>query len=123
MTRNKIFHYNPKLRQRARELRKNPTLAEKILWRKIRGKQLGYEFHRQVPISQFIVDFYCHEFSLAIEIDGSSHDSDHRRKKDLERQSVLESVGVSVLRFQDDDVIRQLDAVVTKISKWIEENA
>ncbi|NIX59063.1 MAG: DUF559 domain-containing protein, partial [candidate division Zixibacteria bacterium] len=64
MPRNIIIPYNPQLKDRARELRKNPTVAEKILWREIRRKQLGYEFHRQVPINQFIVDFYCHELFL-----------------------------------------------------------
>jgi len=71
---NKIIPYNPKLKELARELRKNSTLSEVLLWLKIKGKVMGVEFHRQVPIDNFIVDFYCHELMLAIEIEGSSHD-------------------------------------------------
>ena len=61
MPRNKIFPYNPKLKQFARELRKNSTLFEVLLRRQIKGQALGYEFYRLVPFDQFIVDFYCHE--------------------------------------------------------------
>jgi very-short-patch-repair endonuclease len=88
MPRNIIIPYNPQLKERARELRKNPTLAEKILWRELRKKQLGYEFHRQIPIDHFVVDFYCHELMLVIEVDGASHDSDDARAKDLDRQGL-----------------------------------
>lgn len=73
MSPNPIIPYKPELKELARELRKNPTYAEKILWQGIRRKQLGVEFHRQVPIDQFIVDFYCHEIKLAIEVNGISH--------------------------------------------------
>jgi len=60
---NKIIPYNPKLKELARELRKNSTLSEVLLWLKIKAKVMGVEFHRQVPIGNFIVDFYCHELS------------------------------------------------------------
>ena len=73
MPRNTIIPYNPKLKQFARDLRNNSTLSEVLLWRQIKGQTLKYEFHRQVPIDEFIVDFYCHELKLAIEIDGDSH--------------------------------------------------
>jgi very-short-patch-repair endonuclease len=69
MAKNKILFYNPDLKEAARKLRKNSTLSEILLWQKIKGKALGYEFHRQVPINEFIVDFYCHELKLIIEID------------------------------------------------------
>ncbi|MFI8604804.1 endonuclease domain-containing protein [Cellulophaga baltica] len=86
--RNYIISYNPKLKEYARQLRNNSTLAEVLLWQKIKGKALGVEFHRQVPVSEFIVDFYCHEIQLAIEIDSSSHntkyDNDYRRQNSLE---------------------------------------
>jgi very-short-patch-repair endonuclease len=86
MTKNTFIPYNPKLKILARQLRNNSTLSKVLLWNKIRGKALGYEFHRQVPIDEFIVDFFCHELLLAIEIDGSSHDynfdyDDLRQKK------------------------------------------
>jgi len=70
---NKIIPYNPKLKALARQLRKNSTLSEVLLWQKIKQKGYGVQFHRQVPLLEYIVDFYCHELKLAIEIDGDSH--------------------------------------------------
>jgi very-short-patch-repair endonuclease len=74
MVKNIIIPYNPNLKQFARHLRNNSTLSEILLWKQIKNKAFGIEFHRQVPIDEFIVDFYCHELMLAIEIDGISHD-------------------------------------------------
>jgi len=102
MPRNKIIPYNPKLKQHARYLRKNSTLAEVLLWQQIKGSSLGFEFHRQVPIDQFIVDFYCHELKLAIEIDGSSHNNKH--DYDSFRQVKLQNWGIRFIRFKDLDV-------------------
>lgn len=70
------------LKQLARELRKNSTLSEVLLWDELNKKKLGFEFHRQVPIKNYIVDFFCHELMLAIEVDGSSHDSENQFKLD-----------------------------------------
>ena len=71
MARN-IIPYKPALKEIARGLRNHSTLGEVLLWKKLRNKQmLGYDFHRQKPLDQFIVDFYCHELNLAIEIDGA----------------------------------------------------
>ena len=81
MPANKIIHYNPSLKEKARILRKNSTLSEIILWKKIKNKSLGYEFHRQVPLDNFIVDFYCHGLNLAIEIDGNTHVTILKRMK------------------------------------------
>ena len=119
---NPIIPYNPKLKERARELRKNPTYAEKILWHAIRRKQLGVEFHRQIPIHQFIVDFYCHELKLAIEVDGVSHNEPGIKIHDAKRQSKLESLGVRFLRFEDDEILGNVETVVSKIKEWIEVN-
>ena len=123
MTRNSILRYNPRLKELVRELRKNGTLAEVFLWREIRGKTLGYEFHRQTPIDEYIVDFYCHELQLAIEVDGDSHELPDVYEEDLKRQTRLESLGVSFLRFADEDVKRHLGEVVESIRIWIEDNA
>ncbi|MGV2481542.1 UNVERIFIED_CONTAM: DUF559 domain-containing protein, partial [Salmonella enterica subsp. enterica serovar Weltevreden] len=71
---NKILPYNPALKELAQRLRKQGILSEVLLWKKIKNKSLGVEFHRQVPLDNYIVDFYCHELMLAIEIDGNSHD-------------------------------------------------
>jgi len=111
MTRNKIIKYNPILKQRACKLRNESTLSEVLLWKRIKGKVLGYEFHRQVPISSFIVDFYCHELMLAIEIDGDSHIN--KVEYDLERQNKLSKQGVRFIRFTDLDVKRDMDKVIS----------
>jgi len=106
---NKLIPYNPALKQLARKLRKESTLSEVLLWKQIKTKYLGVEFHRQVPIDKYIVDFYCHELMLAIEIDGSSHDN---IEKDLERQNRLEDLGVRFIRFSDGVVKSNMDSVV-----------
>lgn len=117
---NNIPPYNPKLKKLARELRKNMTLGEVLLWQEIRGRKLGFQFHRQVPIQNYIVDFYCHELHLAIEIDGSSHDHPEVAVTDLERQNEIEEVGVHFLRFEEAEVRKNVDHVVEIIENWIE---
>jgi len=79
------IRYNPRLKQIARTLRNNMTLSEILLWQQIKGKKvLGYDFHRQKPIDEYVVDFYCPELKLVIEIDGDSHDG--KEKEDFIRQ-------------------------------------
>ena len=118
---NKIIPYNPVLKKRARELRNNSTLSEVLLWQKIKGKTLGVEFHRQVPIDQFIVDFYCHELKLIIEIDGSSHDE--KQEADEIRQRRLEAFGITFLRFDDLDVKKRMGWVLEELSIRVRELA
>ncbi len=102
---NHFVPYNPKLKARARELRSNMTVGEKALWQRLRKKQImGYDFDRQKPMDQFIVDFYCKALALAIEVDGSVHDSPEAKLRDQERQARLEQLGVRFLRFSDDAV-------------------
>jgi very-short-patch-repair endonuclease len=119
MPRNPIIPYNPKLKVIARELRKNPTFSEKILWNAIRRKQLGHEFHRQMPINEFIVDFYCHELKLAIEIDGISYESEEAKINDADRQESIENFRVSFLRFDDELVKQNPDKVISETENWI----
>ncbi|MEX0719090.1 MAG: DUF559 domain-containing protein [Balneolaceae bacterium] len=119
MARNIIIPYNPRLKSYARHLRKNSTLSEVLLWKEIRKRKLGFQFHRQLPIDQFIVDFYCHELMLAIEVDGSSHDSPERQLKDKERQAILEGFGVHFIRIPNKEVKQNLDGVVKYISSII----
>ncbi len=71
---NKLIPYRADLRARAKYLRKNLTLSEVLIWKQIKNRALGVQFHRQVPMLDYIVDFYCHEIGLAIEVDGNSHD-------------------------------------------------
>jgi very-short-patch-repair endonuclease len=103
---NKIIPYNPKLKSFARELRKNSTLSEVLLWQQIKQRSYGAQFHRQVPILDYIVDFYCHELNLAIEIDGNSHE--YKYFSDLKRQGELEKYGVEFLRFSDIDIKKNM---------------
>jgi very-short-patch-repair endonuclease len=110
MKRNKIILYNPSLKEKARLLRIKCTSSETLLWSKIRRKSFGFEFHRQVPIDEYIVDFYCHELRLAIEIDGSSHDNKY--EYDSYRQRKLENLGVRFIRFDDYDVKRNVNDVI-----------
>ena len=116
-----ILPYNPALKEKARELRNNSTKTEIFLWTFLKGRQLrGFDFHRQRPIDEYIVDFFCNELMLAIEIDGVSHIG--KEKYDLERQNKLEKLGVRFLRFKDDEVFYNCDYVVKEIEKWIDEN-
>ena len=117
--RRKIIPYNPKLKELARQLRNSSTLSEVLLWKVLKGKQMrGYDFHRQKPIDKYIVDFYCHDLFLAIEIDGVSHFG--KAEYDEQRQSRLESLGVHFLRFADSDVKTNLDSVIGAIEQWID---
>lgn len=120
--RRKIIPYDHNLTQLARNLRNKSTLAEVLLWRALKNKIIrGYDFHRQKPIDKFIVDFYCPDLSLAIEIDGISHDEKYIY--DQERQKILESLGVNFLRFTDREVKTNLQGVMMTIDEWIEAHA
>jgi very-short-patch-repair endonuclease len=117
----KIIPYDPELTQRARELRNNNTLSEVLLWKHLKQKQMmGNDFRRQKPLDQYIVDFFCSELMLAIEIDGDSHD--YKEREDQKRQNHLESLGVRFLRFYDHDVNQNMEAVLTTIKQWIKEH-
>jgi very-short-patch-repair endonuclease len=118
---NAIIPYNPKLKALARLLRKQGILSEVLLWKQLQGKALGVEFHRQVPMLEYIVDFYCHELMLAIEIDGLTHDLDDVFVNDALRQKELEAYGVCFLRFHSADVMKNMSGVVAAIQLKIEE--
>ncbi|MFD2724621.1 endonuclease domain-containing protein [Hyunsoonleella rubra] len=112
---NRIIPYNPKLKELARQLRKNSTLPEILLWQKIKQRAFGVQFHRQVPMLNYIVDFYCHEIKLAIEIDGHSHDFNDT--KGLERQKEIEAYGVTFLRFSNEEVKKKMFSVLLVIEE------
>ena len=119
MARNRIIPYQPGLKMLARELRKNMTQAEILLWEKIRRKSLGYEFHRKVPVDMYIVDFYCHELFLAIEIDGNTQHSNDPQACDCTRQECLESLGLRFVRFDDSMIKREINEVIRQIANAI----
>jgi very-short-patch-repair endonuclease len=113
--------YDPGLKRLARDLRNNSTLAEILLWRQIKnGQRCGFDFHRQKPIGHHIVDFFSEELMLAIEIDGGSHRL--KGEEDEARQRALERLGIRFLRFREDQVRRDMDAVIQGIDNWIAAN-
>ena len=104
----------PEKASRAKELRREMTAAEQILWGSLRTNRLdGYHFRRQQVIAGFIVDFYCHAAGLAVELDGPVHD--RQADYDRDRDRVLGEHGVQVLRFRNEEVMENLEAVLMTI--------
>ena len=98
-------------RQFARALRQQPTRAEEILWAQLRGSRFhGAKFRRQVPFDRYVVDFYCHAAKLAVELDGHQHE--WFAEYDAGRTEVMERMGVRVIRFANEEVCGDLDAVL-----------
>ena len=103
---------------RARELRRNQTRAEKILWENLRDRKLqGLKFHRQHPIGPFIADFCCRERRLIVELDGEAHETDQNIARDFERDTYLKGQNYVVLRFPNQRVLDDLAAVLLEIAK------
>ena len=111
-----MFLYNTRLKKCSQELRKNMTDAERLLWSKLRGKQLkGFQIYRQRIIANCIVDFYCPKANIIIEIDGGQHYTDEGVKEDKIRDAYLKNLGFKVLRFSDKEVFENLKGVVERI--------
>ena len=109
--------YNPELKQRARELRRAGNLSEALLWNQIKKKQLlGLDFDRQKIIGNYIVDFYCAEIKVVLEIDGYSHIN--KAEYDARRDAYLKKLGLTVIRITDEDVKKNLAGVML----WLEGN-
>jgi len=101
-------------------LRKNQTEAETLLWNELRSRRLvGLKFRRQHPVKDFVLDFYCHEYYLGIEIDGSVHLSEEAKEYDLNRTVVLEELGITILRFKNEEIRDNLSCVKTEILKVV----
>ena len=108
--------YNKNLKQASRDLRNNMTDAEQLLWQRLRRKQiLGLQFYRQKPILNFIVDFYCPSVSLVIECDGGQHCTVEGLEADRVRDEALAELGLTVLRFDNRQVLIEIDGVVEMI--------
>ena len=107
--------------QRAKELRRGMTPAEKILWQELRGNKLGVHFRRQQVIAGFIVDFYCHKAALVIEVDGDIHDL--QQEEDARREKVLSEMGLRIVRFRNDEIVRDLSAVVGNVRELVVRNS
>jgi very-short-patch-repair endonuclease len=116
-------HYNKsKYTLHRKELRNNPTDAEKRLWYYLKGKQLsGYKFRRQYGVDHFILDFYCPALKLGIEVDGSVHDQQEIVAYDKERQMYIESFGITILRIKNEQVLNEIDDVLNWIENKISE--
>src|SRR5690554_230239 len=115
------FYYNPKLKELARQLRNNSTKSEIKMWNLLKNKQmLGYDFHRQKPIDNYIVDFFCYKLRLAIECDGYSHEIVEVWEKDIKKTKRLNELGIEVLRFSDTQIMKDFDNVTWVIVDYIE---
>jgi very-short-patch-repair endonuclease len=101
----------------AKDMRDNSTPSEKLLWSRLRKKQLGIKFRQQHPIYRYILDFYCSKKRLAIEIDGEVHDG--MEEYDKYRDEFLKSMDITTIRVKSDDVIRDIDGIVKKINEYI----
>ena len=113
---NRAIHRD--IKERARHMRQHPTVAEAILWQRLRHKRVGgFRFRRQHPIGRFIVDFYCAEKKLVVEVDGETHSQLGSEEYDSQRQLFLQHMGLKVLRFANEQVIGETDAVVEAIAE------
>ena len=117
------LHYNAPAatHELAKSLRKTGTEAEMLLWKEIRNRKCGgLKFRRQHPFQKLVLDFYCHELGLVIEVDGGIHDNPEVKERDINRTSELESVGLKVIRFRNEDVLNNMDKVLKSIIDFAE---
>jgi very-short-patch-repair endonuclease len=113
----KIFN-KKELMTKRKELRNNSTYAEVFFWQQVKGRQLeGRKFRRQTSVGNYIVDFYCPEEKLIIELDGEVHFDEVAIKYDEKRTEFLESVGLKVVRFENQDVLKNTEYVLSKIKE------
>ena len=106
--------------QKAKELRKTLTPAERRLWEVLQNRKLdGYKFRRQHPIYKYIADFYCHELSLVIELDGGVHDGLEQKEHDLNRDQVIQEFGIRILRIKNEEVMSEMGDVIRKIKGFL----
>ena len=115
-----MLHYNKNLKTIARVLRKNMTDAERLLWSRLRRKQIKrYQFYRQRKIGNYLVDFYCPKANVVIEVDGGQHYSEPGTEFDNLRDKQLADLGLRVLRFSNMDVLQNIDGVIEYIYEYL----
>jgi very-short-patch-repair endonuclease len=113
-------YYAQYLKDYARRMRNNPTKSEAELWRHLKGDQLlGVDFHRQKPIGKYIADFYSHDVLLVIEVDGASHNDIETKLKDVKKTEYIERIGITVLRFTDEEVLEHTSSVLQTIREYV----
>ena len=111
-----FLHNDPKFKARRKELRHNETKEEKLLWASLRRKNLGYKLSRQYSVGPYILDFFCVEKKLAIELDGFQHDSDEGKIYDQERTNYLATCDIKVIRFWNKEILSDLEKVISRIA-------
>ena len=117
---NMFFGADPVTFRAAAILRRNLTLAELLLWKKLKDRKLfNTKFRKQHPINIFIVDFYCHDYKLVIEIDGDIHNNEISNEYDLNRTEELKKYGIRVIRFTNEQIIYNIDFVIERIQEKI----
>jgi len=114
--------YHPHLKERAHTLRYDYNLPEVLLWEQLKKNSLGVDFHRQKMAGSFILDLFCPELMLAIEIDGRIHELEEVEIRDKRRQEWLESCGIDFLRFSAFAIFKQLDSVRKELKAYVDEN-
>ena len=98
-----------------RKLRKEMPKGEILLWQKINNKKSGYKFRRQYSIENYVIDFYCPELKLAIEVDGLTHNDLKSAEEDELRQKHIESLGIKIIRFSSTEIFEDLDSIATQV--------
>ena len=117
-----MLPHNTELKQVSQKLRREMTDAERRLWSRLRGKQLlGVQFYRQKPIGNYIVDFYCPTAGVVVEVDGGQHFEPDNIRKDTKRTADLHALKLTVLRFDNRQVLTQLEDVVAEVYRVIAE--
>ena len=104
---------------KARQLRRNPTETEEILWDCVKGKKLGVRFRRQHPMGKYVLDFYCHQARLVVEIDGDYHHEKHQIAIDKKREEDLVNWGFKVIRFSDEQIKNDISIVLDQIKSFL----
>lgn len=117
-----MIPYNKNLKELAKSLRGNLTEAERCLWKRLMLKHLGYMFYRQRPIGEYIVDFYCPKANLVVEVDGGRHFTNSEASNDRLRDAYLKSLGLTVLRFSNSEVLKNTDTVVVKVYNFLKKS-
>ena len=116
----KRFRSFPAAIHNARELRKNGTVPERILWNALRNRKLGgWKFRRQYPVGNLVLDFYCREKAIAVEIDGEIHNQPDIAAHDLERTRFIKRLGIKIIRFPNTQIVENLPGVLLEITKEI----
>ncbi len=118
-----MIEYNRKLKERARRLRTQMTDSERELWKRLSRKKVqGVKIYRQKPIGNYIVDFYAPKAKIVVEVDGSQHMESEQAARDLQRDAFLASKGLRVLRFDDLQVLKEIEGVMEVILSAISES-